>query len=153
MNVTIEELPKYHTAYMRQIGPYGPGNFQLMERLKKWAMTRDLLSGSAIILGIAHDDPEQTLPEHCRYDCCIVIPEDFKLEDTMKVNDLPGGKYAVCGVNHTAGDIGQAWNDLFSAWLPESGFQVDNRPLFERYLNDIECEEITCEICIPVKPL
>lgn len=153
MNVKIEKLPEYRIAYMRQIGPYGPGNAQVMEKLKKWAMTRELLTESAIILGIAHDDPEITPSEKCRYDACIVIPDVYKLEDSINVNALPGGKYAVYKVKHTAEDIGKAWNDLFSAWLPESGYQVDDRPIFERYINNIDNNEITSEICIPVKPL
>ena len=78
MNVKIEKLPEYRIAYMRQIGPYGPGNAQVMEKLKKWAMTRELLTESAIILGIAHDDPEITPSEKCRYDACIVIPDVYK---------------------------------------------------------------------------
>lgn len=153
MTVKIEELPEYHIAYMRQIGPYGPGNIQVMEKLKKWAATRELLTDSAIILGIAHDDPEVTPLEKCRYDACIVIPGDYRLENNINVNDLPGGKYAVYRVRHTAEDIGNAWNDLFTAWLPDSGYQIDDRPIFERYVSDIENKEITCEICVPVKPL
>ena len=77
----------------------------------------------------------------------------INLEDSINVNALPGGKYAVYKVKHTAEDIGKAWNDLFSAWLPESGYQVDDRPIFERYINNIDNNEITSEICIPVKPL
>lgn len=156
MNVTIETLPAYHVAYMRQIGPYGPGNYQLMDRLKKWAAARDLLTGSSVILGIAHDDPDVTPAEKCRYDCCIVIQADYNPGNSINVNDLPGGKYAVYKVRHTAEDIGKAWADLFTAWLPDSGFQVDDRPVFERYMpgeRDRETGGVSCEICVPVRPL
>jgi len=33
-----------------------------MQKLKEWAITRNLLVESAIILGIAHDDPKMTPP-------------------------------------------------------------------------------------------
>ncbi len=151
MNVKIEVFPEYRIAYMRQIGPYGPDNVQLMEKLKKWAAARELLAESAIILGIAHDDPDITPPEKCRYDCCIVIPDDYKPESNINENKLPGGRYAVYQVKHTAADIGNAWNDIFSVWLPDSGYQIDDRPIFERYAGTME--EVTCEICIPVKAL
>lgn len=157
MNVKVEKLPEYRIAYMRNIGPYGPANAALMESLKKWAQARELLTKESVILGIAHDNPEMTPPEKCRYDCCIVIPDDYKLESTINENRLPGGKYALYGVKHTPEDIMRAWNDLFTVWLPDSGYQIDDRPVFERYSGTnrenqiIEPDKI--EICIPVKPL
>lgn len=156
MNVKIEELPRYRIAYMRRIGPYGSNNKQLMQQFKKWAITRDLLNEYSIILGIAHDDPEVTQPEKCRYDTCIVIPDDYKLEKNINENNLPGGKYAILNTKHTPEAIGIAWNDLFQFWLPDSGWMIDGRPVFERYLGitkDIEFEPVICEICVPVRKL
>lgn len=156
MNVLIEEMAPYRTAYMRHIGPYGTANIQLMQKLKKWAVTRDLLTDSAIILGIAHDDPELTPPEHCRYDCAIALKEDYELESGMVEARLPGGKYAILSVEHTTKAIGKAWEEIFSLWLPDSGYQIDDRPIFERYMgtsSDVIMEPQNCEICIPVKVL
>jgi AraC family transcriptional regulator len=156
MNVKIEELPGYRIAYMRRIGAYGPDNVQLMQKLKKWAITRDLLGGSSMILGIAHDDPDVTPAERCRYDACIVIPKEYELEKDINESVFPGGRYAVFKVDHTAEAISGAWDDIFSVWLPDSGYQMDSRPLFERYIGaavDIKIEPVSCEICIPVKTL
>lgn len=156
MNVKVEILPEYRIAYMRQIGPYGAGNIQLMQKLKLWAITRDLLNVSSIILGIAHDDPEITSPEKCRYDACLVIPDDYKPENCVNESKLSGGKYAIFPVEHTSEAIANAWEKIFSVWLPESGFQIDDRPVFERYSGvniDIKIEPVCCEICIPVKQL
>lgn len=156
MNVKIEEIPGYRIAYMRQIGPYGSGNIQLMQRLKKWAVTRDLLNESSVIFGIAHDNPEMTPPIKCRYDCCIAIPDDYELESIINERKLHGGKYAVLPVEHTAEAIGKAWNDIFSIWLPDSGYQIDDRPFFERYKGlskEVKIEPVACEICIPVRKM
>ena len=50
-----------------------------------------------------------------------------------------------------------AWRAIFGQWLHESGFQVDNRPCFERYLPEQLASEqgqrFACDICIPVVPL
>ena len=156
MNVQIEMLPEYRVAYMRQIGPYGADNLQLMQKLKKWAITRDLLTESSVILGIAHDDPDVTPPQKCRYDCCMVISNAYELDIDINDARLPGGKYAVIAVEHTAEAIGKAWHDAFTVWLPDSGYQIDDRPLFERYqgaAQDIKIEPAFCEICIPLKKL
>ncbi|TWL18340.1 hypothetical protein CHCC16874_0534 [Bacillus licheniformis] len=48
MKFKIETLPNYRIAYMRRVGPYGPANIEVMERLKKWAKKKDLLE-SAIL--------------------------------------------------------------------------------------------------------
>ena len=156
MDVKIEKLPEYRIAYMRRIGPYGSDNFQIMQNLKKLAITRNLFNESSIILGIAHDVPEITLPEKCRYDACIVLPDNYEVGSDINNGRLPGGKYAMLRVDHTSEAIGKAWNDIFSVWLPDSGYQIDNRPAFERYIGssrDVKMEPDFCDICIPVKLL
>ncbi len=156
MDIRIETLPVQKIAYLRRIGSYGPENVKLMEELKKWAAARELLSESSVILGIAHDNPDVTPPDKCRYDCCIILPEDYNHDDSINEGRLPGGKYALYEIKHTPEKVLNAWNDIFSVWLPENGFRIDDRPLFERYKPSRVISdklEISCEICLPVAPL
>ena len=44
MNINIKKIPAYRIAYIRQIGPYGTGNVQTMEKLKTWAKTNKLFN-------------------------------------------------------------------------------------------------------------
>ncbi|MGG0276753.1 AraC family transcriptional regulator [Bacillus rhizoplanae] len=150
MNIKVETLPKYRIAYVRQVGPYGPANIQAMEKLKKWAQEKNLVK-SAIILGIPQDNPETTLPENCRYDACIVISKDYEIDDSICESELSGGKYVICKVKHTAEDIQKAWAEIFPT-LHNSGYQIDNKPILERYTSDMINNDY-CEICVPVKSL
>ncbi|WP_017153032.1 AraC family transcriptional regulator [Bacillus bingmayongensis] len=150
MNMKVETLPKYRIAYVRQVGPYGPASIQAMEKLKKWAVEKNLAK-SAIILGIPQDNPETTLPENCRYDACIVISKDYQIDDSICESELSGGKYVIYKVKHTAEDIHKAWAEIFPA-LQNSGYQIDNKPILERYTADM-INNHYCEICVPVKPL
>ncbi|MEW9500314.1 AraC family transcriptional regulator [Jeotgalibacillus marinus] len=150
MNIKVETLPKYRIAYVRQVGPYGPANIQAMEKLKKWAEEKNLIK-SAIILGIPQDNPETTLPKNCRYDACIVISKDFQIDASICECELSGGKYFIYKVKHTAEDIQKAWAEIFPD-LQNSGYQIDNKPILERYTNDM-INNNYCEICVPVKPL
>ena len=60
MNVRIGELPRYHVAYMRHVGPYGAhGIPALWKRLHEWTRTRGLDTPDSIKLGIGHDDPDK----------------------------------------------------------------------------------------------
>jgi AraC family transcriptional regulator len=53
--------------------------------------------------------------------------------------------------------IGPAWRALMRDWLPASGWQLDQRPCFERYPAgggfDPATRTFVCDICIPVTPL
>ncbi|MED4730903.1 GyrI-like domain-containing protein [Aneurinibacillus migulanus] len=149
MNIKIETLPKYRIAYVRQVGPYGPANVQPMQKLKKWATAKNLLSKTSIILGISHDNPETTLPENCRYDAGIVISDDYQIDAFVDESELFGGKYAIFKVKHSAEDIQKAWDEIFSK-LSNCGYQIEDRPIFERYIGEMVSNNY-CEICVPIK--
>ncbi|QOS78704.1 GyrI-like domain-containing protein [Paenibacillus sp. JNUCC31] len=152
MEFHIKNLPSTRIAYVRQVGPYGPANSQAMETLKSWARSKNLLTKSTILFGIPQDNPETTLPAHCRYDACIVISKDFPLDgSTPDLNEaeLPGGQYLICKVKHTAEAVGQAWTIIFSH-LQTSGYTLDNKPILERYTGELLHLDY-CEICVPVK--
>lgn len=151
MNSQVEVLPQYRIAYVRQVGPYGAGNIQAMDRLKTWAKERQLLDKSAILLGIPQDNPETTLPEKCRYDAGIIISNDYIMDGSLHEGVLPGGAYMICKIRHTAEAIQKAWAEIFPALL-NSGYQTDNRPIFERYTGTMVNIEY-CELCVPVKPI
>lgn len=145
----IETLPKHRIAYVRQVGPYGLTNVQAMQKLKDWAAAKNLISQTSIILGISHDNPETTLPENCRYDAAIVISDDYQIDELVSESQLFGGKYAIYKVKHTAEDIQQAWSQIFPE-LFNHGYQIDDRPIFERYIGEMISNHY-CEICVPIK--
>lgn len=154
MEFHIENLPTSRIAYVRQVGPYGPANSQAMETLKTWARSKGLLTVSTILFGIPQDNPETTLPSQCRYDACIVISEEYGLDESaphLEEAELPGGPYLVCKVKHTAEDMKQAWTEIFP-YLQSNGCIMDNKPIMERYAGDLLLLDF-CEICVPVKPL
>lgn len=159
MKVEIKQLPTYHVAYMRHIGPYGPSVSKHWKEFNKWARARAFLGKEAanpIALGISHDDPSITPPDKCRYDSCAVVPENFTPEPGVNVADVPGGKYAVYRFRGTDKNIGDAWRDIYAQWLPESGYQCDDRPCFELYNSEHQCHDDgswECDICVPVKPM
>ncbi|RKN85757.1 AraC family transcriptional regulator [Paenibacillus ginsengarvi] len=148
---TIEAIPSCRIAYVRQVGPYGPANSQAMEALKSWARSRQLLVESAVLFGIPQDHPETTAPNKCRYDAGIVIPREYPLDDTVSDGELAGGDYAVFQAEHTAEGVQAAWAGIFPS-LQQSHYQIDNKPIIERYTGRKLANHM-CEICVPVKPL
>lgn len=145
----IETIPTYRIAYFRRVGPYGAANYQTMQRLKEWAAAKKMLDDTSIILGISQDNVESTEPQKCRYDAALVIPEDFQKDDRVHIGKLRGGKYVCFTVQHTAEAMTQAWTDILHE-LSNNGFELDNRPTFERFTAKL-LKEHFCEICIPIK--
>jgi AraC family transcriptional regulator len=87
---------------------------------------------------------------------CISVSKDTEVEGEVGKMTIPGGKYAMAHFEISENEYEDAWNAVYGNWLPESGFQPDDRPCFELYLNDPkehpEHKHIV-DICIPVKPL
>ncbi|PRX16176.1 DNA gyrase inhibitor GyrI [Orenia metallireducens] len=148
MNIRIENIGECKIAYLRQIGPYGPNNIKTMEKLKDWAQAQNLFNDDAIILGIAHDNPETTSPENCRYDAAIVIYKDYQVDDTVNVTEISGGLYATLKAKHTPKEIQNAWEQIFVE-LQATEYELDNRATFERYTGAMIGNGY-CEICVPV---
>jgi DNA gyrase inhibitor len=90
MNMKIDTLPNYRIAYVRQVGPYGPHNVKVMEKLKRLAKKKGLFTKDSIILSIARDNPEETAPENCRYDAGIVISSEYYVDDDFSEDQLVG---------------------------------------------------------------
>lgn len=151
MNMKIDTIPPYRVAYIRHIGPYGTGNVQTMEKLKSWARSNNLFHDNSIILGIAHDNPEITKPENCRYDTCLVVSNDYYInEEDINHGSIIGGNYAVFKISHTTEAVQKAWIEIFPE-LSKQGYQFDEtRPILERYIVEMVNNHF-CEICVPVK--
>ena len=157
MNVRVQELPSQRVAYMRYVGPYGAhGIPELWTRFVTWILAHGFDLDKTTRLGVAHDDPAITPAEKCRYDACLVVPHDFQPDRQVNVTDIPGGRFAIAQFNGTAHEIQAAWDRVFATWLPNSGYQPDDRPCVEVYQGsnfDEKTGIFRCELCLPVKAL
>jgi AraC family transcriptional regulator len=75
------------------------------------------------------------------------------IPEGMETFTLPSGLYAVFLYKGTSTDISNFYQNIFTVWLPNSDYVLDNRPHFEilgeKYKNnDPSSEE---EIWIPIK--
>lgn len=77
-------------------------------------------------------------------------------EYRARINGVAGGKYALCHFELDGSQYSEAWNPVHGGWLPNSGYQPDDRPCFELYHGRPEDHpegKGAVEICVPVKPL
>ncbi|MEW6366391.1 MAG: AraC family transcriptional regulator [Acidobacteriota bacterium] len=159
-DVAVKDVPEMHVAYVRHIGPY-KGNAALFEglfqELMKWAGPRGLLRfPQTQLLSVYHDDPTVTEEDKLRVSVCITIPKETPAEGEVGRMTIPGGRYAMARFEIGADEYQQAWDAVFGGWLPESGYQPDDRPCYELYHNDPKTHpqgKHIVDICVPVRPL
>ena len=157
MQVEIKTFPAQKFAYMRHTGPFGPGVSKTWERFGQWCGQHDLREPRRDMIGISQDNPEITPADKLRYDCCVAVDTSFKPEGEVGVQDFAGGKYACAPFKGTGADMHGAWMNMYGQWLPQSGWQADDKPPFELYGQDFEMDPKTgvfnCLLCVPVRPM
>ena len=154
MQLEIKTFPNVRVAYMRHLGPYGDAGIgRLWQRFGSWRRAEGL--GGSETYGIAPDSPDITSPEKCRYDACVAIDDTFKPSGEVGIQTIAGGLYACQPFTGTTDDINGAWMRVYSQWLPESGYQADDRPAVEAYGAEFKFDPKTgaffCELRLPVR--
>ena len=160
VNIEVKELPELHVAYVRHVGPYAGKEAvfeQMFNKLMIWAGPRGLLRfPETQVLSVYHDDPDITDADKLRTSGCITVPADTEVEGEIGKMTIAGGKFAVAHFEITTDRYGEAWNMLMGKWMPESGYQPDDRQCYELYHNNPkehpEHKQIV-DLCVPVKPL
>ena len=154
--VDVREVPSLHVAYVRHVGSYSEIG-QAFKRLFRWAGPRRRLWTSQMkMLGVYHDSPEITPVSQLRSDACVTVPPGTKTKRDVGTMTIPGGTFAVAYAEINDTQYGEVWDRLMCDWMPESGYQPDDRKCYELYLNDPskhpEGKHIV-EIHEPIRPL
>lgn len=151
----ICELDSKRAIYIRLNGAYNnldfPGTFA---KLWSYVKERKLFSAGIEHIGIYHNDPKVTEVEKLRSDVCLVICKPAEPHGEIGVKDIAGGKYAIFSYQGPYNNLGVVYDTIFSKWMPESGEQLRDQPLFEKYINDptrTEPAKLKTEIYVPLK--
>ncbi len=159
LKVVVRDIEDIHVVYIRHTGPYKADEalFQrLFMKLAQWAQPRGLFSPETKSLTIYHDDPNITDEEKLRISVCFSVPEGTEVDGEIGKTTIKAGKYAVASFEIGSDQFEEAWTSVYSDWLPQSGYQPDDRPCFELCLNDPRTHpegKHIVDIYVPVKPL
>ena len=160
VNITVKDMPEMYVAYVRHIGPY-KGNAALFERLFGklcgWAGPRGLIRPpDTQFLCLYYDTPDVTDEQKQRVDVAITVAPETEVDGDIGKNIVAGGRYAVGRFELLPTEYEEAWATIMGGWLPESGYQCDDKPCYELYHNDPKTHpegRSVVDICVPVKPL
>lgn len=154
--VEVKDLSELTVAYASHVGPF-QGIPEAFERLARWAGPRGFFSvPGAKAIAVYNDSPETTPEAKLRSCACVTVPAGTEVSGDINLMKLPGGKFAVARFEINPDQFGQAWDALMGEWLPSSGYQPDDRPCYEVYIDDPKTHpqgKFVIDICQPVRPL
>ena len=151
-DVSVRELQPARLAALRHAGSYleiGP----TFERLFAWAIGRGLMGpadpGDRRLLRRSRRRGRQDL----RSDAGLVIGPEVPVDGDLRIVEVPGGRHAVLHHRGPYAELNKAYRWLYREWLPRSGEQCADRPIFEEYLNNpriLPPEQWLTDICLPL---
>lgn len=157
MNVKIIDLAAIKVALLEHRGPAELVN-NTATRFIEWRKTSGLSPvKTSQTFGIAHDDPNTTEPAQFRFDICGSILAGVEIPanpQQVKTSEIPAGRCAVVRHLGSHDQMEGTIYDLFHTWLPESGEQLRDFPLFFHYINLISEtpeHELITDIYLPLQ--
>ncbi len=153
MNVKIEQYQERRIAYLTAPDGYELTSiFNTWDRLSTWAESNQIENHSKKRYAICHDNPMITPIDKCRYDASIEIDDKLIVNAPFAVKIIPAGEYAVA--YYKGENVSNFYMELYSHWLPTSGFEPDDYPTVAHYLNDSRQDGfVEMEAIIKIKTL
>lgn len=155
MKIEVREMSRQRVCTFASQGGYAPeAIYGAWDKLIDWATNHGIKPEQQTRFAFAFDNPVITPIEKCRYHASIVIPESMPINLPFKESEIPAGQYAVLYYKGSPDETLQAQMSIYSDWLPNSGFEPDEFPLLENYLNDVRAEgHLEMEIYVKLKSL
>jgi AraC family transcriptional regulator len=127
------------------------------EMLYHWLAMRNLIDPRARMVGVYFDDPAAVAEDELRSMACaeLFTPDAVKFEPPVKRFEIAGGEFAVLTHVGPYAQLCFAYQWLYGEWLPASGRETGDAPVFEVYINnprDTKPAELVTEIWLQVRP-
>lgn len=151
--VVVESLPERRCAGIDHTGSYMEID-HAMGRLFAELAARDSLPNPPTMLGVFFDDPDLGPEAELRSRACLPVADSVTVDAPLVETVLRGGPYATLRYTGPYADMRGAYRWLLGVWLPASGHEPDDSPIFEAYLNDpreVPQNELRTDIHLPLK--
>jgi AraC family transcriptional regulator len=150
--VAIKTLPPVQLLTLPHRSPYVEIG-AAFERLFALAGGRGLMVPETRSLGVYYDDPAAVPAAKLRSAAGVTVPAGTKAEGPAELIDLQGGRHAVLTHQGPYAELENAYRWLYREWLPKSGEEPADRPIFEEYLNNprtLPPKEWLTAVCLPL---
>jgi AraC family transcriptional regulator len=151
--VTVEALPERRCAGVEHTGSYMEID-HAMGRLFSELVARQALPAQPAMIGVFFDDPDLGPEEKLRSRACLPVTDSVTIDAPLVETVLRGGSYAKLSYTGPYADMRGAYRWFLGVWLPASGHEPDDAPVFEAYLNDpreVPQTELRTDIHLPLR--
>ena len=127
---------------------------QAMAQLIGNLATQNLLGESTRMMAVFYDDPAITPTQQLRSAALSPIESSTNLTAPIERLTLHQGLYAQLLYTGPYADMKDAYQWLYGVWLPHSGFEAEDAPIVEEYLNnpqDVAPTKLQSRMCLPLK--
>jgi AraC family transcriptional regulator len=153
-DVRVESFPTTRVAALEHRGD-AKLLFDTVRRFIEWRRGSGLSPGTSATFNLVYNDPSDVAPADFRFDVCAAT--NRTVEDNpfgVVEKTIPGGS---CAILRHVGPDEMLWQNvaaLYSVWLPSSGEELRDFPLFlrrVRFFPDVpECDAVT-DIILPLR--
>lgn len=151
MPVEIQNRAPMRLATIEHQGPYAEIG-RTFEMLTAWAGPRGALKPGAV--GVALYPGDHTCEAaDSRAIVGVTVEPEIAGDETVSIYEVPGGRHAVLLHRGPYAELPRSYDELF-AWLPTSGEEPGDAPVFEVNLNnprDTSPADLLTEICLPIR--
>lgn len=154
----IRKIEDEKVYYVRKTGPYEitarSAFIELFDFVAKNKLETPSKKNKVKVLGVSYDDPLMTSLKECRFDACITVSKKVPLKNSVKIQTVKGGKFAVFLHKGPYEKLGSIYQAIYGEWLPTSNFKIRDLTMLEIYLNDprfTEPQNLLTEIYLPVE--
>lgn len=154
-DVTIRDMPPTPVAIMEHRGDRATLG-ETIERFIAWRKAAGLSPETSPTFNIFRSERLPDNPAEYSMDLCVGTDQPIDPDDTeMKAGIIPGGRCAVLRVVHNTHNLEPAALYLYRNWLPESGEEVRDFPIYcQRHLSmlpNAQVHEVVVELFLPLK--
>ena len=154
-DVTVRELPPTPVAVMEHRGDRAaiPAT---RERFMAWRKAAGLSPETSPTFMIFRSERCPANPADYSMDLCIGTDQPIAADDEqMKVGVIPGGRYAVLRYPGNTNNLEPAALYLYRDWLPASGEEAGDFPMYSRrqlsLIPEVGAHEVIVELFLPLK--
>ena len=152
MQVKIVDFPETRIAALEHRGPEQLV-YNTVRKFIDWRQKNHVKPGDGETYGIHYSDPISTLPEEYRQDICVSVKQAIAENSQGVINKIiPAGRCAV--IRHQGSrEYIPAVDYIYREWLPESGEELRDFPVFFHYINvgpDIKDKDMLTDIYLPI---
>jgi AraC family transcriptional regulator len=125
-----------------------------MTRLFSELGARIVMKSDQKMIAVFFDDPDLVPVDRLRSQACSPVADDVDLGSPLQEMVLRGGLYARLRYQGPYAAMKGAYRWLLGVWLPGSGHEADDAPVYEAYLNnprDTPPADLLTDIHLPLR--